>query len=478
MLVGKPVPEVLDMPYRACLLVLLLTWPLTLIAESPPNVVLLIGDDHGYSYFGFMGDDVVVTPAMDVLGEGGYTFTQGHTTAPYCRPSLLTLATGLHPVSYVQRQNEILDDRRMADPDYASLDDARLRAWLRIEQAAAMREFDTLPKRLGDAGYVSWQGGKWWEHSYENGHFDEGMTTGWNMDLFEGDGFFHQMMGADGTALGRTTMAPLFDFIERHRDTPMFIWYGPMLPHTPFDAPYSARKYYDHKDLSDTAKLYYSNVTWWDQGVDALMDRMERLGLLENTLFVYASDNGWEQAPDVSYATEANLATFGPLHGNGGAKGKGGVHDRSFRTPIIFYWKGRITGTMNDSSLVSTMDIVPTILDIVGVDIPDELPGLSLRPMLEGDEMTTRRELIGYTDNRRVETLPMGAPTEGYYVRTDRWHFLWYRDSDEYALFDVRRDPESNHDLAADFPHLVTRFKARIDRWRDEMGIIGRLVLH
>ena len=466
------------MTLRTCLVSVLLAWPLALGAQPPPNIVLLIGDDHGYSYFGFMGDEIVVTPAMDVLGEGGYTFTQGHATAPYCRPSLLTLATGLHPVTYVQRQNEILAARQAADPEYASLDETNRRAWLRVQQAAAMREFDTLPKLLGDAGYVSWQGGKWWEHTFENGHFSEGMTTGWNMDMFEQEGFFHQMMGADGTALGRTTMDPLLDFIERHRNAPMFIWYGAMLPHTPFDAPYSASKHYQHKDVSDSAKRYYSNVTWWDQGVAALMDHMEGLGLMENTLFVYASDNGWEQAPDVNYMTEANLSVFGPLHGNGGAKGKGGLHDRSFRTPIIFYWKGRITGTMNDTSLVSTMDIVPTILGIAGVEMPPGMPGVSLEPMLRGEQMATRTELIGYSDNRRDESAPMGAPAEGFYVRTDRWHFLWYRDSDEFALFDVRRDPESTRDLASDFPHLVGRFKQRIDRWRIDMGMDGRIVLH
>ena len=66
--------------------------------ERPPNIVLLIGDDHGYPYFGFMGDEHVVTPSMDALAEGGVTFSHTHVTAPYCRPSLRTLATGLHPV--------------------------------------------------------------------------------------------------------------------------------------------------------------------------------------------------------------------------------------------------------------------------------------------------------------------------------------------------------------------------------------------
>ncbi|MCY4057774.1 MAG: sulfatase-like hydrolase/transferase, partial [Gammaproteobacteria bacterium] len=75
----------------------------TAAAERPPNIVLLIGDDHGYPYYGFMGDENVVTPSMDALAAGGVTFSHGHVTASYCRPSLRTLITGLHPVQYVHR---------------------------------------------------------------------------------------------------------------------------------------------------------------------------------------------------------------------------------------------------------------------------------------------------------------------------------------------------------------------------------------
>ena len=459
-----------------CLAALTLALPAR--AEPTPNIVLLIGDDHGYPYFGFMGDENVVTPSMDALAEGGFTFTQAHSTAPYCRPSLLTLITGLHPVRYVQRQNRILERKRGEDPEYAFLDDAGRRLWERVEQAAAMRDFDTLPKLLAERGYVSWQGGKWWEHDYRNGHFSEGMTAGWDLDAFDTNGFFLEMMGADGTELGRTTMAPLFDFIDRHRERPMFIWYGPALPHTPFDAPYRIGKYYEHKNISESARLYYSNVTWWDEGVGALLDHIESRGLLDNTLFVYISDNGWEQAPDAEYLTTGNIALYGPIHGNGGPKGKGALYDQSFRSPLIFYWKGRIRGTLNDSSLVSAMDIVPTVLDLAGVAAPEDLPGRSLKPLFEGGEIDERTELIGYTDNRRLESQPMGTLAEGYYVRTRRWHFLWYRDTGEYELYDIQRDPGARHDLAAEFPHLVERFKRRIDEWRDEMGIQQRIALH
>ena len=273
--------------------------------QKKPNVVLLIGDDHGAPYFGFMGDDNVVTPNMDMLAKGGVTFTQGHATANHCRPSLRTLITGLHPVQYKKRLMDIMA-RKEAEQRVSAMDAKKQRMWRFVEEAASLKEFETLPKLLGEQGYVSWQGGKWWENSYKNGYFTEGMTKGWNMDLFDQDAFFFESMGAEGVELGRTTMEPLFDFITRNKQTPFFVWYGPALPHTPFNAEYKHKKYYESSGFSDSAKMYYANITWWDDGVGQLIDHVEKEGLLDNTLFVYINDNGWEQDPHVEYKQQGS----------------------------------------------------------------------------------------------------------------------------------------------------------------------------
>jgi uncharacterized sulfatase len=439
------------------------------LAERPPNVVLLIGDDHGYPYFGFMGDQHVVTPTMDMIAEGGVAFTQAHSTASICRPSLRTLMTGLHPVQYKLQENRILEKRRKADRNYASLSKKEKGMWHEVEKAAAMREFNTLPKLLAKKGYVSWQGGKWWENSYKNGHFTHGMTKGWDMSLFGKDDFFHEMMGADGTELGRTTMKPLLDFIDSNQDKPFFVWYGPMLPHTPFDAPYEHSKYYQHKNLSESAKLYYSNITWWDHGVGRLMDHIETRGLMDNTLFIYVSDNGWEQDPKVEYAGEGVTYENNADFANGGHKGKIGMYDMSFRTPIIFYWPNRIQGTMNETSLVTSEDIVPTILNLAGVKSPKGLPGYSLKPLLEGESMEQRQSIVGYVNQRRSQTDMMGERTEGYYVRTLRWHFMWFKDTGVMELYDIQVDPRSERNLIDDYPHLVEDFKKDIKSWKKKM---------
>ena len=460
----------------ALMALLLLSTPA--LAERPPNIVLLIGDDHGYPYFGFMGDDNVVTPTMDALAAGGVTFTHAHVPTPYCRPSLRTMITGLHPVDYQSRLNRHIEQRKKEDRRFASLNDAQKQAWLIAEKAAGMRQFETLPRLLKRKGYISWQGGKWWERTFVNGHFDEGMTKGWSEEDIDDADFFLDLMGAEGNELVRKTMAPLYDFIDRNEDEPMFIWFGPSLPHTPLDAPYSYRKFYEDKKLSESAKLYYANVTWWDDGVSRLMDYIEAKGLLEDTLFIYVNDNGWEQdanveywAPGVTYASNSEFA-------NGGKRGKGALYDLSLRTPLMFYWKGKLAPSFNESHLVSSMDIVPTVLDIVGMDAPDELRGMSLKPLLEGTGVgQPRTELVAYSDNRRSDR-PMGSPAEGYAVRTLRWHYFWYADSGEMRLYDVSVDPRGDVDLSARRPDLVARFKRSIADWKESVGVTGRISIH
>ena len=204
-------------------------------AAPPPNIVLIIGDDHGYDYFGFNGDENVITPNMDLIAAQGSVFGLAHTTSNYCRPSLQTFITGLYPVQYEQRVLDLQEARLATDADFQAAG-AQEQQWRRMElNAGLMSEFETLPRMLSDLGYASFQGGKWWEQSYETAGFTHGMTTSWTWDRMADPGWFFEFMGGEGIELGRTTMDPVLDFISEHADQPFFVWYGPSLPHTPLD---------------------------------------------------------------------------------------------------------------------------------------------------------------------------------------------------------------------------------------------------
>ena len=101
------------------------------------------------------------------------------------------------------------------------------------------------------------------------------------------------------------------------------------------------------------------------------MDYIESKGLLEDTLFIYLSDNGWEQDADVEYWYPGALEDLDNEYMTGGYKGKGAMWDLSLRTPFVFYWKGNLDTQFNDTDIVSSVDLVPTILDIAGADAPD-----------------------------------------------------------------------------------------------------------
>lgn len=438
---------------------------------EPPNIVLIIGDDHGYDYFGFNGNEDVVTPNLDLLAAQGSVFGLAHTTSNYCRPSLQTFITGLYPVQYEQRSLALQAEILANDADYQAASEQEQRWRSAAVNAGLMSEFDTLPRMLSSLGYASFQGGKWWEQSYATAGFTHGMTESWDWDAMAQPGWFFEFMGGDGLDLGRTTMDPVLDFISENQDQPLFIWYGPSLPHTPLDPPFQHRKYYETGEYSESASLYYGNITWFDHGVGTLLDALEAAGELENTLIVYVNDNGWEQGPHDEYTGDRDLFS------NGGTRGKLSYFDNAFRTPIIFHWPGHIPNARNDEELISAIDIVPTILDYVGLEGPDDLPGISLRALMEHGQPTGREFLVGRMDQHRADssfigetvsgdTDLMGRNEEAYYARSYRWHYVWVESTGEEALFDLINDPDERNNVLAENMELVPQFRTAIEDWR------------
>ena len=334
---------------------------------APPNFVLLIADDHGWPYSGFMGDDVVKTPNLDSLAAEGVLFPFGFATASTCRPSLRSLLTGLHPVQWREKRMTL----RAAGRSPAGHE--------------RIRDFATIPRLLRQQGYASFQGGKYWEPSFGGGGFTHGMKTAETAGTNEAHEFMQKRAGGDGLELGRTTMQPLWDFLESHREQPFFVWFAPKLPHTPHDPPADLRALYADADLSESARLYYANITRFDRLAGELIDRLDRLGLREKTMIIYVSDNGWEQGRHQTNRVKQL----------GGPKGKSSMYELGFRTPVIVNWPTEIEGGRRDEGLVSLVDIFTTLLDIAGVPIPADRTGISLRPALFGGSGPKRRMVIG-----------------------------------------------------------------------------------
>jgi uncharacterized sulfatase len=407
-----------------------------------PNLVLIIGDDVGVGDFGFMGSPHAETPHLDRLAEAGTVFRNGYSTASVCVPSLRSLLTGLHPYQWDARV-AALKRRSIARP-----------------RGSEIQDFTTLPGTLKQHGYASFQAGKLWEASYALAGFTDGMQE-------PGDSM---AMGGSGIELGRSTMAPVLEFIDAHQAEPFFLWFAPRLPHLPHDAPERYREPFQGRGLSEKALAYHANLMRFDAAVGELLAHLEERGLREKTLIVYVSDNGWDQDPD---------SNDWPRPGFAGPRGKMTMYDLGFRTPIVVSWPGPVPGGAVRDELVSAVDLFPTFLDYAGVPPPGEQPGLSLRPILEGSGEWRRRQVVGSmrelrrwdertpaerqaADWQRVRT---GGAT-AFFVRTEDWHYVSNADLQTAELYRVSEDPREERNLVAERPALASLFRREIERRR------------
>ncbi len=190
-----------------------------------PNIVLILSDDQSWTDYGFMGHETIQTPNLDRLARQSATFRRGYVPTALCRPSLMTLVTGLYAHQNMTTGNnpdETPQNRRHAEE---SGQDIRELLISNIDQ------HPTLPKLLAERGYVSFQSGKWWEGSFQRGGFTHGMTRG-----FPEKGGRH---GDDGLDIGRQGLKPVEDFIDMAvaQQKLFFLWYAPIMPHTPHNPP-------------------------------------------------------------------------------------------------------------------------------------------------------------------------------------------------------------------------------------------------
>lgn len=435
------------------------------VTQTPrPNIVLIVGDDQGYPYFGFMGADYVQTPNMDQLATSGIVFTDAYVPDNHCRPSLQSLMTGTLPIQYA-REAERIKTQLKLNEDFQQKSEEEQNVWDLDFQFHAMQYFNTLPKILEKNGYISFQGGKWWEFNYQNGGFTHGMTAGWTpKDRENGGKWFKQFMGGTGLELARKTMQPAYDFIDQAGDQPFFLWFAPELPHYPFDAPDKYYNIYKDRDMTESAKRYYANCTWFDEGVGELMQYLNIKEKLDNTLFVYVNDNGWEQAPDQEFRHDSLR-----WH-NGGDKGKLSMYDMSFRTPVIFSWKGKIKSGERTDALMHSTDIPATILDYLQIDIPTDYFGKTFKPVIEGTRAGLRDEIIGNISQTRWEGDMMGRKLEGYWVRNKNWFYSYNATDSVHSLFDMNNDATNDNNLASQYSDQTTKFFERIKAWKEEMG--------
>jgi arylsulfatase A-like enzyme len=393
-------------------------------AADPPNVVLIISDDQAWTDYSFMDHKVIETPRLDRLARESATFTRGYVPGSLCRPSLMAMITGLYP-----HQNGITGN----DPPKGT--DRNL--MLKHVKAA-----ECLPELLAKKGYVSLQTGKWWEGAPKLAGFTSAMTHG---DTSRGG-----RHGDLGLKIGREGMQPIYDFIDGRGDKPFFLWYAPFLPHTPHTPPERLLKKYLQKVDSPHMARYYAMCEWFDETCGQLLDYLDKKKLSDNTLVLYVADNGWIQQP--------NARGYAP-------RSKRSQYDGGVRTPIMVRWPGKIKPMMDKNTLVSSVDLAPTILAACGIEPDENLPGINLLPVCQG-ESSPRDTIYGEIFAHDVADIddPSASLQYRWCIAGD-WKLIVPRKGNQVELYNLKEDPYEKNNLAAEKPDLVARLKKKLNAW-------------
>jgi len=409
-------------------------------AENQPNIVFILSDDQSWTDYSFMGDENIETPRIDQFVKESLTFTRSYVPTPLCSPSLATIITGLYPKDHGIIGNDKVYERVKGDRPASKKN--RAEAYKPV--IAAFQKQTTLPDMLKEKGYLSFQTGKWWHGNHKVGGFDYGMTHG---DPKRGGR--HGDFGLTIARKGLDTINSYVDLALKEKK-PFFLWYAPFLPHRPHTPP--ARLYEKYKKKTDSEHLakYWAMIEWFDETCGQLFDLIDDKGLTENTLFVYVCDNGWRQNPDKSgYMKDSKRAPY----------------DMGIRTPIMYKWAGKIKPEMNNTTITSSIDMVPTVLDILNIEKPKNLPGVSV---LDTKALEVRKGIFGEVYAHDFDTIENSM----YYNMAI---FPPYKiivpdpvrkKNEEVQLFNITEDPFEKKNIAAENPEIVKDLKDKIANFR------------
>jgi arylsulfatase A-like enzyme len=499
----------------ALLLAVLVTPAGELVAQSRPvdakrpNVVLFLIDDLGWIDTGAYGSRFYETPHIDALARRGMRFTDAYSANPLCSPTRASILTGKYPArlgltSAAGHQPPLPKDSPQR-PESAPPNRP-------IIQPETLRYLDpaeyTLAEALHDAGYATGHFGKWhlglteefWpeRQGYDvafHGHPDPG-PSGPN-GYFSPYGFKTGTVtsGPEGEYIVDRVTDEAIRFIETKRDKPFFaaVWqYG---VHGPWDYKEEyAQAFVDKTDPrgKQSNPVMAAMLRSVDECVGRVVAKLDELGLAENTIILFTSDNGGNVHSNVEDdAKKQNVepghpqwravsryrkyAGFLPPTNNFPLRsGKGTLYEGGYRVPLIFVWPGRIAPGTTSSNVSCSIDFYPTLLDLAGVapNPVQKFDGVSLAPVLRGDAEDVGREAV-------FNYFPHGGPSKppGATVRKGDWKLIrWFETGPDYTstheLYNLAVDLGETTNLAAQHPDLVRELDALIDRFFAETGAV------
>jgi len=401
--------------------------------RRPPNVVLVITDDQGYYDLSCHGNPVLETPNLDRLHGESTRLTDFHVD-PTCAPTRSALMTGRYS-SRVGVWHTIIGRHLLAE-DETTMADVFRRADYATAIFGKWHLGDNYPFRPQDRGFgdVLIHGG---------GGVGQALDY-WGNDYFD-DTYFHN--GRPEKFSGYCTdvwFREAMTWIEAHRDRPFFCYLSTNAPHSPFNVADKYWKPFAEKGVPERRARFYGMIANIDENMKRLEAHLRRLGLAENTLLLFTTDNG----------TSAGMQ--GPMRGH-----KGSEYDGGHRVPCFIRWPAGLEARGDVDALTAHVDILPTLVDLCGLPTPKGVAfdGTSLAPLLRGEGGWPDRTL--FVHSQRIDHPRKWRRCA---VMTDRWRLVNGK-----QLFDMRADPGQKKDVANEHPDVVRRLRAAYEAWWEDI---------
>lgn len=433
-----------------------------LLHAAPPNVVLVMTDDQGYGDLGCHGNPFLKTPELDRLHAESVRFTDFH-VSPFCTPTRAALMTGNH-AGYTGAFRTS-SGRTMMHQDEKTIADLFSGAGYSTGMVGKWHLGDNAPHRPQDRGFqdVVWhrcggigQASDYWGNDY----FDDTYERNGKFEKFEG--YCTDVWFAEGMR-----------FIEENKDKPFFLYLALNAPHGPYRVPEKwAAPYTGNPDIPNAN--FNGMIANIDHNMGLLRRHLSDLGLAENTILIFMTDNGTSSG----FVLDRDDPNYGPLDSlpvrgyNAGMRGrKSSVYDGGHRVPFFIHWpKGGLDGGRDIDTLAAHIDVLPTLADLCGIPLSDDFKsdGLSLKSLFENSDQPWKRDHLveQYLGGPYGSTLPP-KPYEYSVVMTERWRLV---NSGEERLFDIQKDPTQSTNLASENPEVVTRLRSFYDKFWDQVS--------
>jgi arylsulfatase A-like enzyme len=429
-------------------------------ALAQPNIVFIYADDWGWGDLACHGHPHLKTPHLDRLAKEGTDFHQFTVCNPVCSPSRTAIVTGRYPVHFGVHQHFATHDENVARgmPD-----------WLDPKVVL-------LPRVLKEAGYTTGHFGKWHLSGQaknieaplpaEYGYDDARVWTGPGRGVFEGSsveqqaGEAHDAQGASFQTIAATDHA--LRFIRAAKGRPFYVNLWIHETHHLVSATEEDKR--EYPDTAEPQRTYFSAVTRADKQIGRVLALLDELKLTENTIVMFSSDNGPENSqPRAKDKLYYSVGDTGGLRGRKRSLYLGGVN-----VPFIVRWPGVVAaGRVDKASVLSGVDVMPTLLAATGVKAPEgyQSDGINLMSALKGEEM--KRETPVFWEWRGPHKQEADWPTHA--VRLGDHVLLQDETTARTELYDVGADRAQQHNLATTKPEMVKTLRDHLTAWRTKL---------